>query len=271
MKIYRYWKIRTEDVDGTKVRFRAGSDISPEDADKIIERKLELFRAFHAGLTPEKPERDDPYEIPICEELCERLDEHNAVTRNRYGALVLNSEDHVFLDLDPLPPSFGERFRMLFGAKVRDPKERLLALVTERMQDPELAGCPVRVYETCRGYRLLLGLPDLAANSARAQALMSRFRTDPLYAALCARQNCYRARLTPKPARIRMKTALRFRFPYPEEEFPAFREWLAEYSAKSEDYAVCRLAAAFGPDMSKDPVTAYHDRICRCSRDLPLA
>lgn len=282
MKIYRHWKIRVEKIGNSDIRVKAGSDVSEEDADRLAVRKLELIRRFDSKdadpeelrknlMYGENPETDAPYEVPICEEICTRLDEHNIVTRNRYGALVLNSEDHVFLDLDPLMPSFKEMLGALFGLMRRDPKERLFALVSERMKDPALAGCAVRVYETCKGYRVLLGLRDLPANSARAQALMRSFRTDALYAALCARQNCYRARLTPKPTRIRMRTALKFRFPYAEEDFPSLRQWLAEYSVKSEKYAVCRLAGTFGPDISGDPVVAYHDRTCRLSADLPLA
>ena len=100
--------------------------------------------------------------------------------------------------------------------------------------------------------------------------LFREFGADPLYRDLCIRQNCCRARLTPKPARIGMKTLLKFRFPYREEEKEAIRQWIAEYEKKSENYAVCRLKARFGKRFTS-PAVEFHDRITKAETRLPLA
>ena len=284
MKIYRYWHSVEREIGGTKVRSRAGSNESPAQAALLAEQKFELYRRFaDPALTPPSPEElaafrkkstgSSEYEVPICEEVVEELDKHNVVTRNRYGALVLNSEDHAFLDIDFCncpPPSFGERLRAFFGgAPLRAPEERLFELLRQVVND-RLPFTPVRLYRTSKGFRMLLK-NDRPAESPAMQELMKQLFCDNLYASLCARQKCYRARLTPKPRRIGMKnTALKFSFPYDETQNEERRAWLEAYERRSAKYAVCRLVKGFGPEMNT-PVTAYHDRVCGVGSDRPLA
>lgn len=283
MRIYRFWQQRKEEINGTTIFFKAGSNESEAHADSIIDRKIEYYRMWQSGEdVPEETIREMDaffaekkenleYEVPVCEEWVEALDEHNIVTRNRYGALVLNSEDHTFLDIDDVPPTLGERISALFGGKIRSKEERILDMVDKVFQShPELSKSGVRVYATAKGVRILLSLSMYPAYSYAVQRLMYHFHVDKLYATLCARQNCYRARLTPKPARIAMRTALKFKFPYDTEREMERSLWLAEYDGKSMDYAVCRLIRTYGPDFSS-PVTEYHDRICKVDSDLPLA
>ena len=128
---------------------------------------------------------------------------------------------------------------------------------------------PARLYRTFKGFRLLLKT-DRKAESPAMQELMKQLFCDSLYASFCARQKCYRARLTPKPRRIRMNTALKFTFPYDEAQNEERRAWLEAYEGRSARYAVCRLVKSFGPEVNT-PVTAYHDRLCGVGSDKPLA
>ena len=283
MKFYRYWHFIEKEIDGVKVRSRAGSNESPEQAAILAERKLEFYRRFtDPVLPPPSPEElaafrrestgSSEYEPAICEEVVEELDKHNVITRNRYGALVLNSEDHAFLDIDfdncPAP-GLGERLRAFFGGASRQtPEERLFELLRKILND-RLPYTPARLYRTFKGFRLLLKT-DRKAESPAMQELMKQLFCDSLYASFCARQKCYRARLTPKPRRIRMNTALKFTFPCGEAQNEERRAWLEAYESRSAGYAVCRLVKCFGPEM-KTPVTAYHDRVCGVGSDKPLA
>lgn len=273
MKIYRYWVREKRLLYGREVDFKAGSDESPEKAREILEQKVSLYRRVVE--TGEKPARRGPtgaggYEAPICEEICETLDPRNIVTRNRYGALVLNSEELLFLDIDTVTPTFREMMLGLLG-RMPPVKERILARVGSLAASPEYADLGFRVYETARGVRVMLSLDAREALlSGRFSAICRRFKADPLYEMLCIRQGCCRARLTPKPARIAMKTLVRFRYPGDEEQRRAVEAWVLEYERKSAAYAVCRLRAEYGR-MIHSSAQMYHDRMTRADRDLPLA
>lgn len=270
MKIYRFFAEKQIVVGGEIVRFKAGSERSQEHADEVLRAKEEKYRRCRSGEEKKSPPHSD-YETPIAEELCETLDEHNAVTRNHYGARVLNTEELLFLDIDYVPLRFREWAGSLIGRPAPDVKTRIFDRIEELSGKPEFEGIGFRVYETCKGVRLLLSMN--AKNFLRSPEmvpLFRRFGADPLYRDLCIRQNCCRARLTPKPARIGMKTLLKFHFPYREEDKAAIREWIAEYEKKSENYAVCRLKARFGKRFTS-PAIEFHDRVTGAETHLPLA
>ena len=270
MKIPLCWVARTLQENGSEIHFKAGGN-TPAEAEAELERKIAIYRRCMAGDFSAKPKETADYAQPICEEVCDTLDEHNLVTRNRYGALVLNSEDLLFLDVDLVSHTFGELVRSIFGLAVPDAKTRLLAKIERLRQKPPYQGLAVRVYETKAGFRLLLAKPGLQTlNSPGMDRIFSDFDADLLYAELCRKQQCFRARLTPKPARIKMTTARKFRFPYAEADREAMAAWLAEYEKKSADYAVCRLIAQIGKKFTS-PAIEYHDRMTKADRHLPLA
>lgn len=280
MKIYRYWceKFLTETVDGVekKRRFRAGANESFEAAEQAAEQRLRRYNAFRSAILnhtelPEKTAPQEDYANPICEELCHAINEKNLVTRNRYGALVLNSEELLFLDVDNVPYTFKERLKKFCGMAVPEDRERLQFRLEGLLHLPEFQGMGIRLYATAKGFRILLSLPGLETlRSPVMPELFRKFNTDPLYAALCRKQQCFRARLTPKPARIGMKTMIKFHFPYAEENKEAIAAYLAEYEKKSEEYAVCRLIAQLGKRFNS-PAIEYHDQMTGCERRLPLA
>lgn len=270
MKFYRFFAEKEIVIEGTSVRFKAGSEKSQEHAEEKLKAKEEKYRSFLQGGKKKAP-RDDSYEVPIAEEMCETLDEHNVITRNRYGAKILNTDELLFLDIDYVPPRFGEWFAGLFGRPVPDVKARILRRIEELSAQPDFEGIGFRVYETCRGMRLLLSLNARSLlRSKEMWPLFRKFGADPLYSDLCIRQNCCRARLTPKPFRIGMKTFMKFRFPYKDEEKEAIRAWLAEYEEKSKPFAVCKLTARFGKRFTS-PAVEYHDRVTGAESKLPLA
>jgi hypothetical protein len=173
------------------------------------------------------------------------------VTRNRYGALVLNTARVPFIDVDS-PASALDRVRAACG---RFPQTSF------------------RIYRTAAGFRLLATDLLLDPASAQAQELLADFSADPFFVKLCKLQASFRARLTPKPWRC--GCAL------PPGSFPregsagiAFAKWLQEYEGAIRSRATCELVETQGsgrtlPEASE--IVAEHDRACRVGEKAPLA
>jgi hypothetical protein len=98
--------------------------------------------------------------------------------------------------------------------------------------------------------------------------------SDPQYVDLTRAQECFRARLTPKPWRCGVTR--------PDRNFPretaaleeAHARWLTTYERKSSGFATCRFIQTLGsanqcPEAQQ--VVLWHDRITRASESLPLA
>jgi len=160
------------------------------------------------------------------------------LTRNRYGAPVLSARRLFIADID-----FPEAKRSLkFWSKPADPA--VAALVAVRTWCAA-NGATVRAYRTPAGLRVVRLDRAVDARSDTAMADLQALASDPLYRALCRRQECFRARLGPKPWRIGMNNPPRG-FPREASGEAAFAEWLAEYEQTSRDYAACRFVEAIG-------------------------
>jgi hypothetical protein len=128
------------------------------------------------------------------------------LTVNRYNAAVLNSRNMLIGDID-----FGDdRLNRHAGAsRIEDVVESLESL--GRLDDDyrgiaaelRFAAQSYRVYRTCNGCRVICTSRCFPIDEQHfiGFRLMRFLRCDPLYIALCDRQKCYRARLTPKPWR----------------------------------------------------------------------
>jgi len=293
VKVYAYWCQETRRIDRVAITTRAGSDVSVEDAkqkldqrflylaemrrhaDSLSEARREQIRAFFAeGATA------DEYQRPICEEVVKVLDEHNVITRNRYGALVLNSEDHVFLDIDfnaPVesPSIFSRLFLAIaYSGKASDDVARLRQKALDRVQltarMSAFSHLRYRIYETKLGLRVVVGGARIPPQSAYMDELCKAFAVDERYALLCRQQNCFRARLTPKPARLRLAYPAGVRFPYSAADAARMATWIQTYNERSAKYSVCRLVTECGGALSS-PILDIHDKLCKVDVALPLA
>lgn len=267
MRIFRYWTRYTTTLDEAGVRqdvaCYGGSDHSIEDAARDAERRLDAVRARMGG----QLEDIEAYEADIREELIERIDADNAVTRTRYGALVLNSADHLFIDIDEPRYRFWEGW---FGKPdLAKRKQRIIANVVERAGKADCAGLGLRVYETHKGIRVIVSGRRFDPRSPQTTTFMRSFNADWLYTTLCRKQACYRARLTPKPYRMKLR-AHRVTYPRDAEQEAAFRAWLPGYESASLRYATCRFVRAIGVD-ARSPIIAYHDRVSGADDQRPLA
>ncbi len=269
MRIFRYWtrieRVLTIDGKAQKVHAFGGSNVSPEAAAADAERRLDGVRRKILG---ERGDNRAPYEADIREEVLERLDERNVVTRNRYGAAVLNSSEVMFVDIDEPRLGFWDRFR----AKPTGAKK--IALIEEQVRRlvataAELRGLGVRLCETHSGVRAIVTGRPFDPKSEYTAELMALFNADLLYSALCRRQGCFRARLTPKPFRIKCRTR-KIVFPRdtPQDE-EAHRQWVAEYDQARGRFATCRLLCSLGHDV-RDSIVAWHDRETGATSGLKL-
>lgn len=92
--------------------------------------------------------------------------------------------------------------------------------------------------------------------------MMDEFHCDPLYTTLCNKQGCFRARLTPKPYRMKM-SPYKVNFPrHPGEGVDTeFQRWLSEYEGISRNFSVCKFIEQIGVRHYIDKVIQIHDEI----------
>ena len=196
-------------------------------------------------------------------------------TRNRYGAVVLNTADLMFIDIDVAPDQplgIFDAIKGLFGNKPEDPfvaaHKRIAAVAASR---PEYT---IRMYRTFAGFRCSVINKRIKPGTADSDALLSAFGSDPLYIRLCKNQESFRARLTPKFWRCDY-TAPRGIFPFStESEKQVYRNWERGYEQASNPYSTCVFVDQFGSDRAIADfrgLIELHDRDTRAESNLPLA
>jgi hypothetical protein len=249
MKTHRFWEVLEESAtgaDGKRYALRAwgGSDVDRADAmAAAVVRLAQLHEAIRARGGPKHSAQYEYGSGVLREERLQLLAGSDAapeavLTRNRYGAPVLNARRLFIADID-----FPEaRPSLKFWSKPADPADAALATVRAWA---EQHGACVRAYRTPNGLRVIRTDRAIDAESGEAMDDLDALGSDPLYRSLCRRQQCFRARLGPKPWRIDLRSPPGD-FPRDAGEAERFAEWLAEYETTSRDYAACRFVAAIG-------------------------
>ncbi len=259
MKIYKYWTIEKQKIliDGAQqeVTCYGGSNISVEDARVKAKEKAEKIQRKIAG----EKHLFDEYEVEIREELLQTIDDHSVITRNRYGARVLNVENLMILDIDKPKPAAGGGLGGLFKKKdARPPKEQIFEMV-RNLATTKYKEYGFRIYETYQGARVIVLGKDFDPRDGETKKMMDEFNCDPLYTMLCIRQGCYRARLTPKPSRMRVRG---YRVKYPRTgDDGEFQRWVSEYESVSRNFSVCKLIEQVGASRYVTDVVRLHDEI----------
>lgn len=135
----------------------------------------------------------------------------------------------------------------------------------------------LRVYRTPAGLRALVMHRPFSPNDPEVATFFEALHTDPLYVKMCERQQCFRARVSPKPWRIGISDHLRPRpgvWPVREEAMPIRRAWIDAYHAKAAGFASCRFESELGQGAVHEKVRAVqqlHDQLCRADSGLPIA
>ena len=171
----------------------------------------------------------------------------------------------------PLPGALRKVGVALRGGRERLALERVRRFVVAH---PDWR---LRVYRTPAGLRLLALHRRFDPREEAVRACFDALGVDPLYARMCFKQNCFRARVTPKPWRMGLP---RLHPPYssawrPEHAaLPARRAWVESYDREAQGYAACRYLETLGSgatDADAESVRVLHDLLCQAERELPLA
>jgi hypothetical protein len=264
MKHYKFWvKERFNIMIGKQsepISLLVGSNLSKADA-----YNLAVARAKAIETRIEQKAGIEDYDVAIKEHIAEIINEQNVITVCRYGAKVLNTSNYTILDFDTFPVDFFDRFK---AVRKLEKKQRIIYKFAERLQKyPEL-GQDFRIYETANGIRVI-GKQYFDPTDSRHAKLLQLFGVDLLYVQLSQKQQCYRARLTPKPYRIKSRT-IKIGSPL-DCETENYQEWETEYAAKSAQFSVVKLVKTIGVDFTADAVIALHDKLCNIAQNRPLA
>jgi hypothetical protein len=297
MKLARYWtrgQGEVIDPSGERIRVvaRGWSDESLEQA-RIRAGEIARRVAQRIISNPGQKNQYDYGDRPLPEPVIRQFNASAVVTRNSYGALVLNADNLMFIDVDkedmqaPSAASTGggggleevlSGIFSLFGkqapavpAPPRQAPPTVLDTIRRVAERHSLSG---RVYKTAAGHRVLITNTPFKAGTDATEKLLNEFGADRMYMRLCRVQESFRARLTPKPWRCDFrKPPVEFPFETARDE-AAFREWEAEYNSRAADYATCRFLSAVGSGVvapGLDELIRYHDQETRATSGLPLA
>jgi len=264
MKTYKYWVQESVPIqingDKQPIKLLSGSNVSQQDAHG---RLAELAKRIEERIRLRQPRQQ--YEAEIREHVVQAIDENNVITICRYGAWILNSTQYAFYDLDDVPRSFWDMFRS-WDRNQR--KDRIVQKFKENyVRYPEL-GDSFRIYETFAGIRVI-GRQYLAPQHPRFDTIMRGLVVDDLYHLLCKKQQCYRARLTPKPYRMRF-SAIKIRSPL-DCQTDQYRQWAVRYETASRRFRVVKLLETICADFGHEMVVQLHDQLTLSTTEGRLA
>jgi hypothetical protein len=230
------------------------------------------------------------------ETVLEKLPGLGIVTRNRYGAEILNADTVMFLDWDvepynlymfmPAPKGFLARLRQFIWGPtpeqysanreaitdwMQQEKAKLEATVREKIESLNVG---LRLYETRNGLRGIVTSSQFEPSDALAQDFMTYLGADKLYIRLCRLQSTFRARLTPKPWRIGMVERPPTKPAVDSAAVEVLQRWLTVYESRSARFATARFIAQIGTPASESTileVIRLHDKRCKVGQNLELA
>jgi hypothetical protein len=254
--------------------------------------------------------------VPIREEIVSRHGE-TIITRNAYGARCLNTPNVLFADVDfKFDPScrltlvvfllllllavalgwysastlvgavlavvallasgtmarlFHRTLQRAKGGAEHAARNRISRFVERH---PEWN---VRVYRTPAGLRVLATHRTFQPGEPAVAECFDALDTDPIYVRMCLNQQCFRARVSPKPWRIGIGRHLRPRpgvWPVAPEHMPMRVGWITEYEAAARGFAASEWIESIGSGITHPEVRIVqelHDEFCGATRRLPLA
>lgn len=286
MRLPNYWAKET--FTGTDGRGRQQSfvawgwsfDNMDEARQEARNRASRIFNYMVQGIRPDRY----PYlETPLREEVVRSLDagkgQVGVITRNRYGALVMNAASVLFADIDfPDIKSSGGGggLKKLFGKKSDAPVMDAATMTLNGVKNWAVAnpGRSFRIYRTKAGLRLLFTDKLYDPKSDETTQLLLALGSDPMYRLLTNKQESFRARLTPKPWRCDCPTPPG-RFPFEDAGAEQrYRQWQEDYNERIKPYKTCELVDLVGRDAAIEEITllvSVHDNYTSRGGDAGLA
>ena len=138
-------------------------------------------------------------------------------------------------------------------------------------------GWGFRLYRTPAGLRLMATHQTLLPHDPEVALALQALGADPLYTAMCLKQNCFRARLTAKPWRIGVHRHMRPSpgvWPVAPERLQERQTWVLAYEKAAASFAACRYVETLGhPSVHFEvaDVMALHDDQCQATSSLQIA
>lgn len=135
----------------------------------------------------------------------------------------------------------------------------------------------LRVYRTPAGLRVLAMHRLFSPDDTEAAEFFKALDCDPIYVKMCRRQQCFRARVSPKPWRIGIDHRLTPRpgvWPIRVEALPRRKAWVESYDKKAAAFASCRFESEIGRGVAHEKALAVqrlHDRLCAAESGKPIA
>lgn len=133
------------------------------------------------------------------------------------------------------------------------------------------------VYQTPAGLRVLVTHRLFQPLEHEVTDCFNEMGADPVYVLMCKNQQCFRARLTPKPWRIGMVERLRPRpgvWPVRDTYREIRQAWIHRYTDQSSGYASCRYLTSLGSGECHPrvrEVQQLHDEWSRAHSGQPIA
>jgi hypothetical protein len=293
------------------------SDVDMESAQHHAEARLaEAIKNFESGAKPRKSEPKIAYNgadgVPIREEIISRHGD-TIITRNGYGALCLNTPNVLFGDIDfvheasfktsliafgvlltaSLGLIFGAGFsKFTFLILLATPTlSKILFSLFRKSFDTQQTNSIVdikrflskhpdwhlRIYKTPMGLRVLVLHATFNPQAEDVKEFFRALNVDTIYQRMCLNQNCFRARVSPKPWRIGIEKHMRPRpgvWPINPDKLHLRKAWVTEYDLKALGFSSCHYIEEIG-SQNIDPtalaVQKIHDEYCRVNSDLPIA
>ena len=252
--------------------------------------------------------------VPIREEIVEQHGE-TIVTRNSYGARCLNTSNVLIADVDFITSyscrlsllmvglmmifafaamwwtssvwvgvvlglfavPFGNILAWSFHRSLLNSRGGVEEMACSRIRDfiAQNPNWNARLYRTPLGIRMLVTHQLFSAKDPVVGECFTKIAADPVYAKMCQRQDCFRARVSPKPWRIGIADRIRGGvWPVAENNMSERRAWIDRYERASQSHAACAFLESIGsgtihPDVRQ--VVELHDRLCQSDAQLPIA
>lgn len=238
MNIPRYWARARGAADDLKAELVSygWSDTSVEDAREVAAERLNKQTAKIANDPGHWQNEYDYPRSPLREEIIQEFSEGdvtNIVTRNSYGALILNTDKVIIVDADIPLEGFVQSIKRLFGGK----SDNEAAVHAKLKAAAVTLNCAMRIYRTSAGFRAIVTDRLSDPDGRFVTQLFETAGADPQYVRLCQAQKSYRARLTPKPWRTGLKKPPN---PFPREttaDSASFDTWLSSYGETIQNYS----------------------------------
>ncbi|MFH2047156.1 MAG: hypothetical protein ABIK92_18665 [Pseudomonadota bacterium] len=282
---------------------KAHADDRLKEAVKTLETEGDVRRIDH------KTSYNGAEGIPIREEVISKHQDV-IISRNSYGSLCLNTPDVMFADIDFeyeasfkthvvafiflsfcaaiislffkswlalflsaiavlvfIPTMAKLIHRMILSLNGGFERKAIETIKKVSIESPELH---FRLYRTPLGFRVLLMNDTYSPTSDTAINLLKDLQSDSIYVQMCKNQNCFRARVSPKPWRIgieRIKPQPGV-WPIKEERMKDRREWVDMYEKKAKNYSSCHFLMQLGSvkvSPKAEFVRKIHDDLCKVS------